>query len=168
MHFSGLIPSFRLRWPSVRAFRRRVPGLCSAQFQQVPPSPAEGGPVSSGADGAWTASRSPGTMKALPSPLTTCRRLLLAASALVVAGRRLVAHEIDRSWPARVIVQAQVSGVADDPRGGLLWPRFPGKRIARSMALPHRSFGGWRCACQCGLRLMTFAAHPRAAQGYAR
>jgi len=56
----------------------------------------------------------------MPPSITTRRRLLLAASALAVAGRRLFAHEIDRSWPARGIVQAQVSGVAVDPRGRVL------------------------------------------------
>jgi peptidylamidoglycolate lyase len=76
--------------------------------------------MTSGAGGPWTASRSPVTMKAMPSPITNRRRLLLAASAIVTAGRRTVAHEIDRSWPAGRIVQAQVSGVAVDPRGRVL------------------------------------------------
>jgi hypothetical protein len=56
----------------------------------------------------------------MPPTITTRRRLLLAASVLAVAGRRLFAHEIDRSWPAGRIVQAQVSGVAVDPRGRIL------------------------------------------------
>lgn len=50
----------------------------------------------------------------------TRRGWFLAAATALIAGRRLVAHDLDRSWPDGPIVRAQVSGVAVDAEGRVL------------------------------------------------
>lgn len=55
----------------------------------------------------------------LPTTLTR-RDWLLASAAITLVGRRLTAHDLDPSWPAGRIVQAQVSGVAVDGEGRVL------------------------------------------------
>ena len=57
---------------------------------------------------------------AMLPPTLTRRDWLLASAAITLVGRRLTAHDLDPSWPAGRIVQAQVSGVAVDGEGRVL------------------------------------------------
>ena len=92
------------------------------QVSTTPPGRRRGGVLCHGVLCHSDGDRSPfGLVPPAMLPTKPTRRdWLLASAAITLAGRRLIAHDLDPSWPAGRIVQAQVSGVAVDGEGRVL------------------------------------------------